>query len=260
MKLGQEITKFLGMEGKAVMLYLNPDIWPYTQRHVTLEHRGPHRIKAEDVTLKCVDVDGHSVYAVFFEPQNMPAMSLTWGNPGLGISIRGGEELLKGVGSMKEVTFQGDKLPSPTWTPEGPAHQGIREKIVELLKHSPIDPAKVKSTPDDVFLYQTGMAAIFQCSNLLLGYRPGTVVVLGIIFHNTYHHLIEECPHGLKHFGQVDEAGLDMFEKWLDEEAAGGRSVSYAFVEFPGNPTLSAPDLGRLKKLVSHISLHGWTA
>lgn len=233
------------------MLYLNPDIWPYTQRHVTLEHRGQHRLKADDVTLKCVEIAGHRVYAVYFEPQHTPSVVLTWGNPGLGISIRGGEELLKGVESMKELTFENNDLPSPTWTPETSAHQGVRERIVELLRHAPIDPEKVKCEPKDVFLYQTGMAAIFHSTNLLAKERPGTMVVLGIIFHNTYHHLIEECPHGLKHFGKVDKEGIDSFEKWLDDEAAAGRSVSYAFIEFPGNPTLDTPDLARLKKLVS---------
>ncbi|KAF7558318.1 hypothetical protein G7046_g5837 [Stylonectria norvegica] len=249
-ELGAEVAKKVGLEGMGVMVYLNPVVWPYTRRHITLEGRGPHRLEAGAVTLKCVDVAGHRVYAVLYEPKNTPGMMLSWGAPGLGISIRGGEELLKGIESMEEVTIQDDDdPPPPTWTPEGPAHQGLRERITELLHRAAIDPDKVKSRPEDVYLYPTGMAAIFQANNLLLQYRPGTAVVLGIVFHNTYHHLIEECPNGMKHFGRVDEDGIDVFEAWLDEEAAAGRSVSYAFVEIPGNPTLDTPDLKRLKKL-----------
>lgn len=242
------------MEGNACLLYLDPGMWPYTKHHVTHDDRGLHRITEQQITLKCVEIAGHRVFAVFFKPENMPALSLTWGNAGTGISIRGGEELLKGVDSMKEVEFEGGNVPTPTWTPESPAHQGIRERVVELLRHAPIDPEKVKCEPRDVFLYPTGMAAIFNFNNLLLKYRPGTLVVLGIVFHNTYHHLIEECPHGWKHFGKVDKQAIDEFEGWLDEEARAGRQVSYVLIEIPGNPTLDSPDLTRLKKLVSYSS------
>ncbi|WAO83806.1 Hypothetical protein NCS54_00100600 [Fusarium falciforme] len=247
--LGQEIAKCVGQEGKAALVYLNPALWPYTLRHITLESRGKHRMKAEDVSLRCVEIAGHRVYTIFVEPQHMPTMMPTWQHPGLGISIRGAEHLLKGADSIKEVSIESDVLPAPTWTPEGPAHQGIRERIVELLKRAPLDVDKVKCAPGDVFLYPTGMAAIFHSSNLLMEHRPGTIVVLGVIFHNTYHHLIEESPHGWKHFGQVDNEALSAMEEWLEEEKKAGRPVSYVFVEIPGNPTLDTPDMHRLKKL-----------
>jgi cystathionine gamma-synthase len=101
------------------------------------------------------------------------------------------------------------------------------------------------------------MAAIFHSSVLLTKHRPGTIVILGIIFHNTYHHLIEECPQGMKHFGKVDKEGLSVFEDWLKHEKEEGRPVSHAFVEVPGNPTLETVDTKRLKELVSgsHIAL-----
>lgn len=247
-QLGQEIAKCVGQEGKAALVYLNPAVWPYTLRHITLESRGRCRMKAEDVSLRCVDVAGHRVYAVLVEPQHMPTMTLTWQNPGLGISIRGAEGLLRGVDGIKEVSIDDDALPAPTWTPEGPAHQGIRERIVQLLRRAPLDADKVRCTARDVFLYPTGMAAIFHSSNLLLEHRPGTIVVLGVVFHNTYHHLVEECPHGWKHFGRADEGGLSEMEEWL----LGGeeKAVSYVFVEVPGNPTLDTPDMYRLKKMV----------
>lgn len=248
--------KHLGFEGKRALIYLNPELWPYTRNHVTLEGRGPHRMKAEDVTLKIIDVAGHRVYAVLYEPQNTFGVILTWGAPGLGISIRGSEELLRGIHAMKEVAFEGnDNLPAPTWTPESAAHQGLRERINELLHRSPIDPDKIKCTPSDVYLYPTGMGAIYHTTNLLMDYRPGTIVVLGVVFHNTHHHLHEECPHGFKHIGKVDEEAIDGFENWLETEKQAGRPVSYAIIEIPGNPTLDSPDLIRLKSLVSCLLL-----
>ncbi|KAF7544568.1 hypothetical protein G7Z17_g9855 [Cylindrodendrum hubeiense] len=249
-QLGQAIVKHLGMEGKGALIYLNPELWPFTRRHITLEGRGPHRMNADDVTLKIVDIAGHRVYTVLYERQNTFGVILTWGAPGLGISIRGSEELLAGIDGIKEVPFEGnDDLPEPTWTPESSAHQGLRERINELLHRSPIDSSKVKSTPSDVYLYPTGMGAIFHTTNLLMDHRPGTVVILGIVFHNTHHHLHEESPHGFKHIGKVDEEAVDGFENWLETEKQAGRPVSYAIVEIPGNPTLDTPDLVRLKGL-----------
>ncbi|KAF4975888.1 hypothetical protein FZEAL_7361 [Fusarium zealandicum] len=225
-QLGQAIAKHVGLEGKAALIYLDPVIWPYTLRHITHESRGKHRIKADDVTLKCVDIAGHRVYAILFEPRNMPALKLSWQNPGIGISIRGAEYLLRGLDSLKEVPFEENDIPAPTWTAEGSAHQGLRERITELLHRSLIDSDKVKCTQEDVFLYPTGMAAVFHTGNMLIKHRPGTIVVLGIAFHNTYHHLIEECPHGWKHFGGVDDEDLLVMENWLGEEKHAGRPLT----------------------------------
>lgn len=204
------------------------------------------------------------MFAVLFEPSRMPALMLTWGNPGLGISIRGSEKLLKASESMKEVQeVEAGKnednygLADASWTPQGAAHQGLRERICELIHRAPIDPDKVKCEPDDVYLYPTGMAAIFHHTTLNMKLRPGTVVVLGLVFHNTYHHLIEECPHGWKHFGKVDEAGLSIMEEWLQGEETAGRTVSYVLVEIPGNPNLETPDMYRLKELVGIWVLSG---
>ena len=209
-------------------------------------------MKPQDLTLRCVDIAGHRLYVVLYNREQTPGVMLTWGNPGLGLSIRGAELLLKGVDSMKEIQIdEAAALPEPTWTPETAAHQGVKERIVELLHRSPQDPAKIKVRPHDVFLYPTGMGAIFHTSNQLLEYRPGTIVIAGVVFHNTYHHLLEECPHGWKHAGKVDTQGLDDLEAWLEGEKKEGRPVSYLFIEFPGNPTLDSPDLRRVKKMVS---------
>ena len=183
----------------------------------------------------------------------MPVMMLTWQNPGLGISLRGAEHLLKGMDTIKDIPFEAgaETLPLPSGTPESQFHDALRGRIVELLHRAPRD--NVKCMPKDVFLYPTGMAAIFHSSTLLSKHRPGTIVLLGVVFHNTYHHLIEECPQGMKHFGRTDSQGLSVFEEWLKKEKEEGRSPSYVFVEVPGNPTLETPDMGHLKKLVSSL-------
>jgi cystathionine gamma-synthase len=174
--------------------------------------------------------------------------------PGLGLSIRGAEQLLEGVGEMREVAVVDGQVPEPTWTPETEAHQGVKSRIIELLHHAAIEPSKIQATPKDVFLYPTGMGAIFHGNRSMLKYRPGTIVVSGVIFHNSYHHLIEECPHGFKHFGRFDDQGISDLEAWLESEKQEGRAVSYLIVEFPANPTLETPDIARIKRLVRNKS------
>ncbi|RDW56381.1 hypothetical protein BP5796_13203 [Coleophoma crateriformis] len=248
-QLGQKIAQKVGREGMGTFVYLNPIMIPYTRRHVTLEHRKEHVIKPEDLTFKVFDVAGHRLYVVFYNPTQTFGIMESWGQPGLGISIRGAEQLLKGVCSMTEVPFELENLPKPTFTPESWAHVGLRERIDDLIHRAAIDPAKVTCEPKDVFLHPSGMAAVYCTTNLLLEYRPGTAMVLGVVFHNTYHHLYEEAPNGLKHIGKVDSDAIDGMEAWLEEEKEAGRPVSFAIVEFPGNPTLDTPDLHRLKNL-----------
>ena len=207
-------------------------------------------MKPEDLTIKIFDVAGHRVYAVLFNPAQMLGVIVTWGQPGIGISIRGAEQLLKSVDTMVEVPFEPDNLLAPTFTPESWAHAGLRSRINELVHRAAIDPVKVTCKSKDVFLYPTGMAAVYHSTNLLLQQRPGTAVVLGVVFHNTHHHLLEESPNGFKHFGKVDKEGIDGMESWLEDEKGAGRPVSFVIVEFPGNPTLDSVDLHRLKELV----------
>jgi cystathionine gamma-synthase len=198
-----------------------------------------------------VDVNGIRVYLTCFPMQKFPGVVEAWQNPGTGISIRLAEHLLGHLDTLKEVECSGDAPPSTTFLPENESHTKLRERISSLLHRAAIDPARIKVTPDDVYLYLTGMASIYQMHNLLVEQRPGSVVLLGFVFHNTYHHIKEQYAGALKHFPDVTREGIDAFEDWVETESTAGRPVSYAFVEFPGNPLLASADVKRLKKLVS---------
>lgn len=248
-RLCDEIGRVLGAEHLGVQMYLNPDLWPFTKRHITLPQRRAKVLKQEDVSFRCVDVASHRLYVVLYAKEHAGGVSLAWAMPGLGLSIRGAEQLLEGVGEMREVAVVDGQVPEPTWTPETEAHQGVKSRIIELLHHAAIEPSKIQATPKDVFLYPTGMGAIFHGNRSMLKYRPGTIVVSGVIFHNSYHHLIEECPHGFKHFGRFDDQGISDLEAWLESEKQEGKAVSYLIVEFPANPTLETPDIARIKRL-----------
>ena len=223
-------------------------MWPYTSGHVQHVMRKENAISSDKLIFKVIDIADHRLYAVLFEPQHMKALSLTWGTPGLNISIRAAERLLKGIDAAAEVPYKaGDAVPEPTWTPEGPAHELLRQRLVDVLRHGAIDAEKVKCQAKDVFLYPTGMGAVFTSKNVVQEYLPGgTNVELGITFHNTHELMHEESPSGFKHVGHVDEKAIDEFEAWLQS----GAKVTYVIVEVPGNPTLESVNLKRLKQLV----------
>lgn len=233
------------------MPFLNPATWSYCLRHSTSPLRDEEKVGPSATTVECVSINGERIFVVLFEPQHGGAFMSAWQNCGLGVSQRHAEKLLEGIEELKKVEGGLDDVPEPTWIAEDGSHEALREKIVELLHRSPRDPEKVKCTTKDVFLYPTGMAAIWYMATWLSELRPGSAVVMGIPFHNTYHHLVEEAKGGLVNFGAVDEKGLDEFEAWLDKEKEEGRKVSWVYAEFPGNPSLETPDIDRLKALVS---------
>lgn len=242
------------------MAYFNPMMWRYTAQHVQHRLRKEHSISPDQLIFKAVDIAGHRLYAVLYDKQHGKALALSWKTPGIGLSIRAAEYLLQHIDTMAEVNSTFDAPPEPTWTPESLAHSALRQRVVDLLHHGAIDPSNVTCKANDVFLYPTGMAAVFHSSNILQEYIPdGMNVELGVVFHSTHELLYEDSVNGWKHFGRVDAASLDSMEAWLQA----GNRVAYTIVEFPGNPTLESVDLRRLKKLVSiqsFISISSITA
>ncbi|KAG5982778.1 hypothetical protein E4U55_001384 [Claviceps digitariae] len=249
--LAQEIAKRVGLGEWLCFMYLDPIMWKYTEGHVAHEQRKEFAISPDKLIFKVVDLAGHRLYCVLFKPQHGMALRYSWGVPGLGLSVRESEYLLGRIDTLIDIPLE-NKLdpPGPTWTPESSWHELLRTRIVELLQHGAIDPQLVRCQPGDVYLYPSGMAAIFEAKNLLQEYKPDkTNVELGMVFHNTHELLHEESPGGWEHFGRIDEESLDQFEAWLEEKARQGGGVAFATVEIPGNPTLESPDLPRLKRL-----------
>ncbi|EFQ26264.1 cystathionine gamma-synthase [Colletotrichum graminicola] len=237
-------------EGHGALYFTSPASFAAARAHALHPHRKQHILTDEDLGYRCVDIGDVRLYLITYPMSKTPGIIGVWQNPGIGVSIRLAEKLLQGIDSLKEVVVEATNSPPPTdYLPEGEAHGKLKERIAGLLHRAAIYPDKVKVERRDVFLYPTGMAAIFAAHRTVLEYRPGAVAILGVAFHSTVHYLQESSPHGYMHFGPVDAKGLDDFETWLDGEAAAGRDVSYIITEFPSNPLLASIDIGRLKKL-----------
>lgn len=105
----------------------------------------------------------------------------------------------------------------------------------------------------DVMLFPSGMAAIYHVFRAVRAWRPrGVVVVLGAVFHSTYH-LLEKAEGGFKHFGDVGEGVVGAVEEYVKGLRGEGREVAMVVVEFPSNPLLECVDLVGLKAVVCFL-------
>ncbi|KAF2399986.1 PLP-dependent transferase [Trichodelitschia bisporula] len=98
---------------------------------------------------------------------------------------------------------------------------------------------------DDVYLFPTGMNAIFTTHRSLLAVRGGMKSIeFGFPYVDTLK-ILEKFGPGCRFFGFGESHELDELEKLLE----GGERYLALFCEFPGNPLLKTPDLARIRQL-----------
>jgi len=232
-------------------------------------------LEPAEMSFRVVDVpgvDGRGVvrlYMLVFPAAKKPAIIGIWSNPGIIVSSRLAESCLEHVDDFVVNPWSGtaadapeavspgsgEGFPSPPGghLPEVEAHQKLRERIVGLLKRATVvEEPPLEVEPDDVYLFPTGMSAIYRLQRAILATRGGPIVALGSIFHSTWH-LFAEAGVGFKHFGRCDAGSrvMEELEEYLKAEAEQGRKLSFLFLEFPSNPILVSADLKRLRELVS---------
>lgn len=212
--------------------------------YATSSKRGDDAIPLSDVRIQAFETT-HRIYAVFFPQAKLPALHPFWISAGLGASSRFAEESLKHINLLRRVT---DEDPEPK-AESSEAHQIIRERIAALLERAPVGPPRgTKASPDDVYLYPTGMAALYSVHKSLIDRFNESSVLFGFAFHATIH-LIEDWGAGSKFLGLGTSKEIDLLEDYLQVERSEGRKIQAVFTEFPSNPLLVTPDLGRLRKL-----------
>lgn len=246
-------------------MFTDPGAFAAHREFSTSRHRKEHRLADGDISFRVVDVRGVRLYCVVYPLAKAAGVIGVWQNAGTGLSSRASEDLLGYVDGREcsVVEWSGDLadvVPPPTYLPECEAHAALRRRIRDLLHRSPVDPEKVKVGEGDVFLYQTGMAAIYRLNEVLLERDSGTVLVLGSVFHNTFH-LFDELPGGMKHFGACDaESGvMTKVQEYLAEHYKKGNTVSSVFLEMPSNPILVSADIKTLREIVSALlSISCW--
>ncbi|KAK5047111.1 hypothetical protein LTR84_007054 [Exophiala bonariae] len=220
----------LGMpQSIAILVLVGPDAVIFASEYGTSKDRKEHRLSTTEISYNTVVINNTLLYVVSYPVSKAPAMVGAWQDPGLIVSTRLAESLFPYIKNTTEMLWTGglSDLPSPTWLAETSAHQALKERICLLMDHSIIRQDFSTTKTEDVFLYQTGMAAIYWTYQAAITRRPGTILVLGAVNHNTFH-LLRCSKSKFKHFGQVDGDNdqLNRVEAWLDEEAAAGRAAN----------------------------------
>ncbi|KAK8056177.1 cystathionine gamma-synthase [Apiospora rasikravindrae] len=246
-QLTTEISKKIGLKkGHSIVAFLTPDVWASNREHAVSEWRKDRKLQEEDMKYHVVEIAGVRLYAVDFHMSKMMGAIFMWQHAGLIFSTRLAEHLLPQIESLVYLgEFQSELgVPTPTYLPEVESHELLRKRISGLLMRACVEEPKQPVKPDDVYLYQTGMAGIVRFHEIAVKVRPYPVAVFGAVFHSTFHYFEEE-PVGMKHYGHCDDNDLNEFEMYLE----GGGKCSYVFTEFPSNPVLVSVDLVRLRKL-----------
>jgi len=136
------------------------------------------------------------------------------------------------------------------------AKLAVRRRIAGTLKSSvgPQDALSLSReggrdvegfTEADVFLYPTGMSAIFNSHRILmLALGAAKSVCYGFPYIDTLK-VLEKFGPGCHFYGNGAQADLDDLEQKLES----GEHILALFCEFPSNPLLKSPDLRRVRSL-----------
>ena len=120
-------------------------------------------------------------------------------------------------------------------------------ELSEALEKTPAEGRVADLSEDDVFLFPSGMSAIFNAHQLLLSEgRPLNSICFGFPYTDTLK-ILEKWGPGCLFYGNGSAEDLDDLESRLKN----GERFLGLFTEVPGNPLLKTPDLQRIRSLAS---------
>ena len=224
---------------------------------------------ADDVEICAVDLDVEAeatnrsshyqnstmrLYAIFFPEKHMESAMSFWRLTGTGISSRLAQILHKNVENLRQAPFDSSD--------EMTRYQGFRgnssdagavnqicERISGLLKRASISPAiSDKVSASDVYLYPTGMSAIYHCNFLLQSWMPTESIVFGFPYELTLK-MLQTYGKSCRFYGFGAPNELEQLEIHLQSEARQGRRVQSVWCECASNPLLRTVDLNAIRLL-----------
>jgi cystathionine gamma-synthase len=227
--------------------------------------KGENVLNAEEIKIKAIDFESKlsgsnhrgktnvsivRLYAIFFPVNMMSSSMVFWRLTGTGISSRLADNLLEHVERLREAPLTGTELIDKSTVSAGMiAMDIICQRIADLLERSPVgSPRPEKVSKSDVFLYPTGMSAIYHCHQLLLSWRGTESIIFGFPYELTLKMLQTYGP-ACKFYGFGTSRELDHLEEYLQSEMENGRFVQAIWCECSSNPLLRTVDLNRIRGL-----------
>ncbi|OAL32883.1 hypothetical protein AYO20_07674 [Fonsecaea nubica] len=236
LELTAKIVDFADIEGQGCFLFPSSQAARDCKDYATSSVRGQGSVPRDSISIR-VFRTYCPVYAVVFPADFTGTVHGFWVNAGVGISSRLAQDCLEHISSLREVRDheEGVTTTMTTAKSDGPAHKQLKERIAGLLNRAPADPHRTAQvSPSDVYLFSTGMAAIYWVHRYLLSAYASPSVLFGFSFHSTIHVLQDFGP-GVEFFGLA--------------QSGRGNKVQPIWTEFPSNPLLNTPDLRRLRHL-----------
>ena len=192
----------------------------------------------------------HQLYAVHVPPEDLEGALSFWRLAGVGISSRLAEQCLiqlqdlPGFAKMSKFSAN-DAQSAAKWSDH---HENICRRIIRLLQRSPTNADRIHHlTENDVYLYQSGMSAMYQLQRLLLTWRGTQSIIFGFPYELTLKMLETYGACKFYAFGTGKE--IIELERHLEAEAREGRRPQAVWCECPSNPLLRTPDLRRIRSL-----------
>ena len=240
-----------GVTGQTCLIFPNEESAKECVEFATSPKRGDQKLAREDLIIRVFDAQ-QRFWTVFFALENVPKVIMFWINPGVGISTRLAEETLKHIDNLREITYEEAKS-SRLSDEEDAIHGHLRRRILQYAYRAPIDPSRKQADSSDVYLFQTGMSAIYSLHKYLLREYNQTSVLYSFPFHSTYH-IFDDFGPSLKFYGNADTNDLESLTTWLESHYASGNKIQALWCEFPSNPLAITPDLQSLRRLADQYS------
>ncbi|RFN43580.1 cys/met metabolism, pyridoxal phosphate-dependent enzyme [Fusarium flagelliforme] len=206
--------------------------------------------------------DGYLSFSVVLFPVSLkkPAMGV-WMDTGAGMTTRHAEYCLEHFESLVldnsvpapgNDTGLGSVSPDTTWSEYAPGDLRDLSTRIALLTTSEMKDLK-PVTADDVFVFPTGMNAIFTASEALAALCPETAVVAyGWLYPETVN-VLRKSPWGrVLSFKWGTDEELDQLESILKAQPD---DISVLFCELPSNIKFISPNLERIRTLADTYNL-----
>lgn len=205
------------------------------------------------------------VNVVFFQSDLFPVAKQYWQHTGEGISSRHAQYFLESLYDEDQEKVQRDEASSTVTTQ--PQETFVEERFGRYLPVNLANEAKpalkirisqevskktdVPVQVDDVYLYASGMTAIYSAYRVILELDKGNKhksVCFGFPYTDTLK-ILQKWGPGCEFFPFGDDAGdLVKLERLLD---SGELKISSLFCEVPSNPLLNTPNLPKLRELAN---------